>query len=191
MSAFGNFKLPKGILGNQWAPGVDITAIVRRYNLPDRFSKAALDQANAIAIEPVPKEIAQRLDLREQVIVTIDGADARDFDDAVSCETLANGNWRLGVHIADVAYYLDSGSCLDLEARERGTSVYLPDRVLHMLPEPLSCGVCSLVPKRDRYTVSAFMEVPAMIRRAHLLPYRVSTRRIFLSSPRMTKDGIM
>ncbi|MCK5243498.1 ribonuclease R [bacterium] len=147
------------VLGTTNAPGVDITAIVRRYNLPDRFSKAALDQANAIAIEPVPKEIAQRLDLREQVIVTIDGADARDFDDAVSCETLANGNWRLGVHIADVAYYLDSGSCLDLEARERGTSVYLPDRVLHMLPEPLSCGVCSLVPKRDRYTVSAFMEV--------------------------------
>jgi ribonuclease R len=147
------------VLGQTHEPGVDITAIVRRYELPESFTKAALDQAQAIALEPKSEEIAQRLDLREQVIVTIDGADARDFDDAVSCEILANGNWRLGVHIADVSYYLKSGSTLDLEARERGTSVYLPDRVLHMLPEPLSCGVCSLVPKRDRYTVSAYMEV--------------------------------
>ncbi len=147
------------ILGAPDQPGVDVTVIVRKYELPDRFSSEAEAEARQFAREPGPADREGRLDLRGQPIVTIDGADARDFDDAVHCELRETGGWRLGVHIADVSHYLPESSRLDLEARERGTSVYLPDRVLHMLPEPLSCGVCSLVPGRDRLTVSAFLDV--------------------------------
>jgi ribonuclease R len=147
------------VLGTPDSPGVDISVIVRKYNLPELHSEAAVEEARRISREPGEAEMTGRLDLRNQPIVTIDGEDARDFDDAVSCEDKPGGGWRLGVHIADVSFYLHENSVLDLEARERGTSVYLPDRVLHMLPEPLSCGVCSLVPGRDRLTVSAFMDV--------------------------------
>jgi ribonuclease R len=147
------------VLGSADEPGVDITVIVRKYGLAEAFSEEAQDQARRLANEPGLTEIAGRLDLRKLSIVTIDGEDARDFDDAVSCEAKPGGGWRLGVHIADVSHYLQEHTPLDLEVRERGTSVYLPDRVLHMLPEPLSTGVCSLVPGRDRLTVSAFMDV--------------------------------
>jgi len=147
------------VIGPAADPGVGITAIVRRYQLPENFSPAALAQARQVARLPDPSVYTQRLDLRERMVVTIDGADARDFDDAVSCEENSEGGWHLGVHIADVSYYVKTGTRLDLEARERGTSVYLPDRVLHMLPEPLSCGVCSLVPDQDRLAVSVFMDV--------------------------------
>ncbi|MCD4812868.1 ribonuclease R [bacterium] len=147
------------VLGFEDAPGVDITSIVKKFELPVKFSRPALEQAKRIAKEPDHVSMFDRLDLRGQPIVTIDGADARDFDDAVSCEDLPEGGWRLGVHIADVAHYLEEGTRLDLEARERSTSVYLPDRVIHMLPDELSCGVCSLVPNKDRLTVSVYMEI--------------------------------
>ncbi|NTV53639.1 MAG: RNB domain-containing ribonuclease, partial [Candidatus Firestonebacteria bacterium] len=147
------------ILGDADQPGVDVTVIVRKHGLAESFSEEAQEQARGLAREPGAEEVAGRLDLRGLPIVTIDGEDARDFDDAVSCEDRPGGGWRLGVHIADVSYYLRENTPLDLEARERGTSVYLPDRVLHMLPEPLSTGVCSLVPGRDRLTVSAFMDI--------------------------------
>ena len=99
-----------------------------------------------------------REDLRNQFIVTIDPDDARDFDDAIHVEKLPNGGWQLGVHIADVAAYVEPGSALDREARRRGNSVYLPDRVIPMLPERLSNGVCSLKPEVDRLTHSVFIQ---------------------------------
>jgi ribonuclease R len=147
------------VLGDADEPGVDVTIIVRKYGLAESFSEEAEDQARRLAREPGEAELMGRLDLRAMPIVTIDGEDARDFDDAVSCEEKPGGGWRLGVHIADVSHYLREHTPLDREARERGTSVYLPDRVLHMLPEPLSTGVCSLVPGRDRLTVSAFVDI--------------------------------
>src|SRR5207245_11490637 len=102
-------------------------------------------------------QLAGRDDLRDQFIVTIDPDDARDFDDAIHVHKLPNGGWRLGVHIADVAAYVEPGSALDREARRRGNSVYLPDRVIPMLPERLSNGVCSLNPGVDRLTRSVFI----------------------------------
>ncbi|MBN1595115.1 ribonuclease R, partial [candidate division FCPU426 bacterium] len=149
------------ILGPDDDPRVGITGIIRRHGLPENHSSRAMQEAENAARMPGETERAGRLDLRDKPIVTIDGADARDFDDAVWCEDLPAGGWRLSVHIADVAHYVKTGTPLDLEARERGTSVYLPDRVLHMLPEPLSCGVCSLKPGEDRLALSAFMNISA------------------------------
>lgn len=149
----------KEVLGSRDDPGVAITAIVRRFGLADGFSPAALKQAQVSATITEQATWPDRLDCRDRVIVTIDGADARDFDDAVHCHPHPQGGWHLEVHIADVAHYLKSGTVLDQEARARGTSVYLPDRVLHMLPEALSCGVCSLVPDQDRLTLAAFMTI--------------------------------
>ncbi len=173
------------VLGSEQDPGVAITALIRRHELPDRFTKTAREEARCLAREPGPDALAGRLDLRQDVIVTIDGADARDFDDAVSCRAEDNG-WRLGVHIADVSHYLASGTPLDLEVRERGTSVYLPDRVLHMLPEPLSCGVCSLVPDQDRLTLSAFMHVSP----DGLVTKTEFHRSVIHSNARLTYEGV-
>src|SRR5215471_18322500 len=134
-------------------------SIIRKYDLPTEFPKAALNEANRI-----PKSVEQRMingreDLRDKFIVTIDPNDARDFDDAIDVEKIDDdGGWRLGVHIADVSAYVIPASALDREARRRGNSVYLPDRVIPMLPERLSNGVCSLNPSVDRLTFSAFIE---------------------------------
>ncbi len=174
------------VLGAPDRVGVDITVIVRKYNLPEHHSEEAVEEARRISREPGAEAIAGRLDLRAQRIVTIDGDDARDFDDAVSCEDRPGGGWRLGVHIADVSYYLQENSVLDLEARDRGTSVYLPDRVLHMLPEPLSCGVCSLVPGKDRLTVSAYMDVEPDGTIAHTEFFR----SVIHSQGRLTYNGV-
>ncbi|HST31182.1 MAG TPA: ribonuclease R [Chthoniobacterales bacterium] len=146
------------VLGKSDAPGVDMLAIIRKYNLPTEFPKAVVDEANRI-----PKSVEQRMaegrdDLRGKFIVTIDPDDARDFDDAIDVEKVNGEGWRLGVHIADVSAYVTLNSALDREARRRGNSVYLPDRVIPMLPERLSNGVCSLNPGVDRLTFSAFIE---------------------------------
>ena len=147
------------VLGRADAPGIDMLSIIRKYGLPTEFPKSVTDEANRI-----PKSVEQRMidgreDLREKFIVTIDPDDARDFDDAIDVEKIGNdGGWRLGVHIADVSAYVTLGSALDREARRRGNSVYLPDRVIPMLPERLSNGVCSLNPGVDRVTFSAFIE---------------------------------
>ena len=146
------------VLGSATAPGVDMLSIIRKYNLPTEFPKTVLDEANRI-----PKSVEQgmtegREDLREKFIITIDPDDARDFDDAIDVEKIANEGWKLGVHIADVSAYVTPNSALDREARRRGNSVYLPDRVIPMLPERLSNGVCSLNPGVDRLTFSAFIE---------------------------------
>jgi len=147
------------VLGRADAPGVDMLSIIRKYGLPTEFPKSVTDEANRI-----PKSVEQRMiegreDLRDKFVVTIDPDDARDFDDAIDVEKVDNnGGWRLGVHIADVSAYVTPGSALDREARRRGNSVYLPDRVIPMLPERLSNGVCSLNPGVDRLTFSAFIE---------------------------------
>jgi ribonuclease R len=147
------------VLGAATAPGIDMLSIIRKYDLPTEFPKAVLDEANRIP-QSVEQELIQgREDLRNQFIVTIDPDDARDFDDAINVEKIDNnGGWRLGVHIADVSAYVTPDSALDREARRRGNSVYLPDRVIPMLPERLSNGVCSLNPAVDRLTHSVFVE---------------------------------
>ena len=147
------------ILGAATAPGIDMLSIIRKYDLPTEFPKSVLDEANRIPQSVEQKLIQGREDLRDQFIVTIDPDDARDFDDAINVEKIdQNGGWRLGVHIADVSAYVTPESALDREARRRGNSVYLPDRVIPMLPERLSNGVCSLNPGVDRLTHSVFIE---------------------------------
>ncbi len=146
------------ILGHKNDPGVDILSIIRKYGLPEAFPEDVLVEAEAVPDEIHPEEIKGRRDLRDRMMVTIDGADAKDLDDAVSLERLPNGNYLLGVHIADVSYYVKENSALDREAYNRGTSVYLVDRVIPMLPHRLSNGICSLNPKVDRLTVTCDME---------------------------------
>ncbi|MEY2484744.1 MAG: ribonuclease [Verrucomicrobiota bacterium] len=146
------------VLGPADGPGVDLLSIIRNYHLPTEFPKAVLDEAARIPQSVDPKLIEGREDLREKFVFTIDPDDARDFDDAVDVEKLSRGGWQVGVHIADVAAYVTPGSALDREARQRGNSVYLPDRVIPMLPERLSNGVCSLNPDVDRLTHSVFVE---------------------------------
>ncbi len=147
------------VLGAATAPGIDMLSIVRKYDLPTAFPKSVLDEANRIPQSVEQKLIQGREDLRDQFIVTIDPDDARDFDDAINVEKIDNtGGWRLGVHIADVSAYVTPDSALDREARRRGNSVYLPDRVIPMLPERLSNGVCSLNPDVDRLTHSVLIE---------------------------------
>jgi len=147
------------ILGHKNDPGVDILSIIRKFGLPESFPEEVLAQAEAIPDEISEEEIKGRRDLRERMMVTIDGADAKDLDDAVSLERLPNGNMRLGVHIADVSYYVKENSPIDQEAYRRGTSVYLVDRVIPMLPHRLSNGICSLNPKVDRLAITCDMEL--------------------------------
>ncbi|WP_051344187.1 ribonuclease R [Alicyclobacillus herbarius] len=147
------------VLGHPDAPGVDILAVVRKYGLAEAFPEAVLRAAEAIPLEIPPKDLEGRRDLREETIVTIDGEDAKDLDDAVQVKRLPNGNFLLGVHIADVGWYVKEGSRLDKEAYKRGTSVYLVDRVIPMLPQRLSNNICSLNPQVDRLTLSCQMEI--------------------------------
>ena len=143
-------------LGPASAPGIDMLSIIRKYHLPTEFPRDVLDQAKGIPETVDARQFERREDLRGEFIVTIDPDDARDFDDAIHVEKIGSG-WRLGVHIADVAAYVEPDSPLDREARRRGNSVYLPDRVIPMLPERLSNGVCSLNPGVDRLTHSVFI----------------------------------
>src|SRR6059058_2869272 len=144
------------VLGAASAPGVDVLSIIRKFHLRAEFPKDVLNQAERISEQIVARQLEGREDLRKEFVVTIDPDDARDFDDAIQVEKIKNG-WRLGVHIADVAAYVEPGSPLDREARRRGNSVYLPDRVIPMLPERLSNVVCSLNPGVDRLTHSVFI----------------------------------
>ncbi len=148
------------VLGPADKAGVDMLSIIRKYHLPEEFSREVMQAAEAIAEEVDEVESAQREDLRNRFIITIDPDDARDFDDAIEVEELpaSGGGWRLGVHIADVSHYVPPGSVLDREAFARGNSVYLADRVIPMLPERLSNGVCSLKPQVDRLTYSVFID---------------------------------
>jgi ribonuclease R len=146
------------VLGPSSAPGVDMLSIIRKYHLPLEFPEAVVAEAEQIP-EVVDASMWEgREDLRDQFILTVDPDDARDFDDAIHVERINGGGWKLGVHIADVAAYVTPGSELDREARKRGNSVYLPDRVIPMLPERLSNGVCSLRPDVDRLAHSCFIQ---------------------------------
>lgn len=147
------------ILGHKNDPGIDILSIIHKHGLPGEFPPEVMEQANQTPDEINPEEIKNRRDLRDHVIVTIDGADAKDLDDAVTVTKLENGHYKLGVHIADVSYYVTEGSAIDKEAFERGTSVYLVDRVIPMIPHRLSNGICSLNPQVDRLTMSCEMEI--------------------------------
>src|SRR5437660_2420673 len=171
------------VLGPATAPGIDMLSIIRKYHLPGEFPKDVLEQAERISEQVKARQLEEREDLRKEFIVTIDPDDARDFDDAIQVEKTKSG-WRLGVHIADVVDYVEPGSALDREARQRGNSVYLPDRVIPMLPERLSNGVCSLNPGVDRLTRSVFIHFEkngvaksarfarSVIRSAHRLTYK-------------------
>ncbi len=147
------------VLGRMGDPGVDVLAVMRQYDLPHEFPDEVKEQVAKMQLEVGPEDVKGRLDLRELPTITIDGPDAKDLDDAISVERLASGNYRLGVHIADVGHYVRPGTPLDREAFARGTSIYLLDRVLPMLPADLSNGVCSLTPGVDRLTLSVMMEI--------------------------------
>ena len=145
-----------GFIGD---PGVDIEVVIRKFHIPHDFPDEVVSAAEAVPVEVAGEEIAKRVDLRDRNIVTIDGETAKDFDDAVEVRLLPNGNFLLGVHIADVAHYVKEQNVLDEEAFERGTSVYFPGRAVPMLPERLSNGICSLNPRVDRLTFSVDMEI--------------------------------
>ena len=146
------------IIGHKNDPGVDILSIVYKYNINVDFPDDVKEQVSMMPMEVSEEELKDRRDLRDTVIFTIDGDDTKDIDDAISIKKLSNGHYELGVHIADVSYYVKEGSPLDNEAMERGTSVYLVDRVIPMLPHELSNGICSLNPNVDRLAISCVME---------------------------------
>jgi len=146
------------VLGPAAASGIDMLSIIRKCGLPTEFPKSVVNEAGEIPETVERRMMEGREDLRGKFIVTIDPDDARDFDDAIHVEKIDNEDWQLGVHIADVASYVEPESALDGEARRRGNSVYLPDRVIPMLPERLSNGVCSLRPGVDRLTHSVFIQ---------------------------------
>ena len=162
------------VLGDIDEPGVDNEIIIRKYGIPDAHSDEAVEEARRLGTAVGEKDLAGRTDFRPLVTVTIDGEHARDFDDAITIDRLPNGNYWLGVHIADVAHYVQEGSALDEEAYDRATSVYFPDRAVHMFPSELSTGLCSLNPNVDRLVQSCLMEVD---RKGNGGPLRAARRR--------------
>ena len=146
------------IIGHKNDPGVDILSIINKYNIPTEFPEEVVEEVKDLPMEVLEEEYKGRVDLRNEEIFTIDGDDTKDIDDAISIEKLANGHYKLGVHIADVSHYVKEGAPLDKEALNRGTSVYLVDRVIPMLPHELSNGICSLNPNVDRLAISCVME---------------------------------
>ena len=149
----------RDVVGHVTDPGIDVLEVLESMDIVSEFPEEVLKEAKQVPDAPSEKDLEGRLDLREEITFTIDGADAKDLDDAVHIKLLKNGNFELGVHIADVSYYVTEGSALDKEALNRATSVYVTDRVVPMLPERLSNGICSLNPNVDRLTQSAIMEI--------------------------------
>lgn len=147
------------VIGNVNEAGVDMLSLIKEYNLPYKFPEPVIEEAKKINERISKKDIPNRLDLRNEEIFTIDGEDAKDLDDAIYVKKLSGGKYELGVHIADVSYYVTEGSKLDKEAILRGTSIYMMDRVIPMLPRELSNGICSLNQGEDRYTISVIMEI--------------------------------
>lgn len=147
------------VLGKSGEVSAEISSVLREFGLPTSFPKEIVNEAQNLAVSIPESELRRRLDLRKTICCTIDPEDAKDFDDAVSLEKLATGDYRLGVHIADVSFYVREGTMLDKEALTRGTSVYFPNGVIPMLPEKLSNEICSLRPREDRLTYSVFMEL--------------------------------
>jgi ribonuclease R len=174
------------VLGAIDEPGVDTEIIIRKYGIPDQHSDEAVGEAKRLGTDVRDSDIRGRTDFRDLVTVTIDGEHARDFDDAITLERLDNGNYWLGVHIADVAHYVQEGSALDAEAYERGTSVYFPERAVHMFPAELATGLCSLNPKVDRLVQSCLMEID---RRGTVVRYELHDGVIH-SDARMTYTDV-
>ncbi|MBQ1548658.1 MAG: RNB domain-containing ribonuclease, partial [Lachnospiraceae bacterium] len=161
--SYGNYyEYPEGkivkVIGDKDEPGTDVLSVIIDQNIPYEFSKKAINEAKEKAAEDISAEISKRRDLRNVLTVTIDGEDSKDLDDAISLEKEEDG-FCLGVHIADVSHYVKEKSTLDKEALERGTSVYLTDRVIPMLPKALSNGICSLNEGEDRLTLSVIMHL--------------------------------
>lgn len=174
------------ILGFKGDKGLDILTIIKKNKLPEEFPQKVIDFAENISEEIPAEEYEKRKDFRNMRTVTIDGEDAKDLDDAVSIEKLPNGNYSLGVHIADVSNYAKENNPLDLEALKRGTSVYLIDRVIPMLPKKLSNGICSLNPKIDRLTLSCIMEID---KTGKVIDHNI-TESIIKTSERMTYTDV-
>lgn len=147
------------VIGNVNEAGVDMLSLIKEYNLPYRFPDPVVEEAKKIKPQISKKDIPNRLDLRDEEIFTIDGEDAKDLDDAIYVKKLSGGTYELGVHIADVSYYVKEDSKLDKEAILRGTSIYMMDRVIPMLPRELSNGICSLNEGEDRFAISVIMEI--------------------------------
>ncbi len=174
------------VLGRPDDFGIDVEIIIRKFHIPHHFPQAVIDQARSCGTEVPADEVSKRRDFRDLDIVTIDGETARDFDDAVWVERLANGNYELQVHIADVSHYVQPGSPIDREASLRGTSVYFPDRAVPMLPVELSTELCSLKPHVDRLVMSALMEIDPkgdVVRQEF-------TRGVIRSAERMTYTNV-
>lgn len=156
-------QIPRGrirrVIGRETAPGMDITMIVMAHRWPEDFTAGTMAEAKKAPSVVAESDLGNRLDLRDRFTVTIDGLDAKDFDDALSLEVDARGHYQLGVHIADVSHYVRPGSALDRDAGLRTTSMYLPDRVIPMLPHKLSTGICSLNPNVDRLSFSIIMDI--------------------------------
>lgn len=174
------------VLGKSGEKGMDILSIIRRLELPDEFPAAVIKRAQALGKHASDEDIKGRRDFRGILTVTIDGADAKDMDDAVSLERTSRGLFRLGVHIADVSHYVRAGSVIDREAYRRGTSVYFPDRVLPMLPEELSNGLCSLNPDEDKLTLSCVMDID---QRGRVVKYSIC-ESVICSDRRLTYEVV-
>ncbi len=174
------------VLGNINEPGVDTQIIIRKHNIPDVHSEESVEEARRLGSVVNPADIKGRTDFRPVTTVTIDGEHARDFDDAITLEKLPNGNYWLGVHIADVSHYVQEGSALDEEGYERGTSVYFTERAVHMFPSELATGLCSLNPHVDRLVQSCLMEVD---RRGNVLRYEMHDG-VINSDARMTYTAV-
>ena len=191
----------KEVLGNKQTPGIDILAKIYEHNVPYEFSDETLEQVKKVphSLRVSSKMKEERLDLRGELIVTIDGEDAKDFDDAISVSINDDGTYKLGVHIADVTHYVKKGSPIDKDAIERGTSCYLADRVVPMLPFELSNGICSLNPEEDRLTLSCIMNIdengkvitydikPSIIHSKYRLTYK-NVNKLFSHELKMDKD---
>lgn len=188
VQSYDTRRLPEGriveVLGRPDEKGVDVRSVIVEFDLPEGFPKAVEEEASQLDGEIRSEDILGRKDFRDTLVFTIDPEDAKDFDDAVSLEKTPKGTWKLGVHIADVSHFVKPGTAIDREAMARGTSVYLVDRVIPMLPERLSGNLCSLRPNEDRLTFSVFVELsekgelldyeinPSIIRSRYRLTYR-------------------
>jgi ribonuclease R len=181
---------PKGkiieVLGKSYSKQLDIITIAKEFELPYIFPDQSISEANAIPLEISAVDIKDRLDFRNKVVMTIDPEDAKDFDDALSIEKLDNGNFSVGIHIADVSHYVKANTYLDSEAKKRGNSVYLVGSVIPMLPERLSNQICSLVPNEDRLTFSVVAELNS---KGKLIDYKIQ-KSIINSKRRFTYDEV-
>ena len=174
------------VLGHKNEPGIDILSVVKEYQVPYEFPTPVIEEANMASETVSEEELKNRRDFRDRLIVTIDGNDSKDFDDAIEVKLNDDGTYYLGVHIADVSYYVKENSLIDLEALSRGNSIYLADRVIPMLPFNLSNGICSLNPNVDRLVLSCLMTINHS---GEVIDYDI-TSGVIRSTYRLTYDRV-